>query len=77
MDGIFSERLIDWLLLVAAIVASMAIFSSLEKVARSLLVPFAVLAIALIAAKVVFGLTPERLLHESIHILRRFGLRNV
>jgi len=54
MDGFLSGRLNDWLLLVAALVASMIIFSSLQKVAKSLLVPFLIVAIALILAKVAF-----------------------
>ena len=73
MDGILSGRLNDWLLLVAAIVASMVIFASLEKVAKSLLVPLAIVAIALIVAKVAFGVTPEHLWYESIHLIRRLG----
>ncbi len=73
MDRILSGRLNDWLLLVAAIVSSMVIFVSLEKVAKSFLVPLAVVAIALIVAKVAFGVSPEHLWHESIHLIRRLG----
>jgi len=73
MDGILSGRLDDWLLLVAAIVASMVIFALLQKVANTLLVPFLIVAIALILAKVVFGITPEHLWYESVHIFRRLG----
>lgn len=73
MDSFISHRLTDWLFLVAAIVASMVIFSSLEKVARSLFVPFVVIAIGLIVAKVAFGFTPQYLWHESIHLIRRLG----
>ncbi|MEA5476335.1 hypothetical protein VB774_01765 [Pseudanabaena galeata UHCC 0370] len=73
MDSFLSHRLTDWLFLVAAIVASMVIFSSLEKVSRSLFVPFVVIAIGLIAAKVAFGLTPQHLWHESVHLIRRLG----
>ncbi len=70
-----SERLTDWLLLVAAIVASMVIFATLKEVARVFLVPFVIVVISLVVAKVVFGFTPEYLWHESIHFLRRLGLR--
>jgi multidrug transporter EmrE-like cation transporter len=73
MDSFMSHRFTDWLFLVAAIVASMVIFSSLEKVARSLFVPFVVIAIGLIVAKVFFGLTPQHLWHESIYLIRRLG----
>lgn len=73
MDSFLSHRLTDWLFLVAAIVASMVIFSSLEKVARSLFVPFVVIAIGLIVAKVFLGLTPQHLWHESIYLIRRLG----
>ncbi|MFN5263550.1 MAG: hypothetical protein ACK5C9_07090 [Pseudanabaena sp.] len=75
MDGFLSGRLNDWLLLVAALVASMIIFSSLQKVAKSLLVPFLIVAIALILAKVAFGVTPEHLWYESVHVIRRLGAR--
>jgi hypothetical protein len=75
MDGILSGRINDWLLLVAAIVAAVVIFSSLEKVAKSLLVPLAIVAIVLIVAKVAFGVTPEHLWYESIHVIQRLGSR--
>jgi hypothetical protein len=75
MDGILSGRLNDWLLLVAAIVASMVIFASLEKVAKSLLVPFVIVAIALIVAKAAFGITPEHLWYETMHMIRRLVSR--
>ncbi|PZO37776.1 MAG: hypothetical protein DCF19_18095 [Pseudanabaena frigida] len=73
MDSILSGRLNDWLLLVAAIVVSMIVFASLEKIAKIFLVPFAIVVIALIVAKVAFGFTPYYLWHESIHIIRRFA----
>ena len=73
MDSFMSHRLTDWLFLVAAIVASMVIFSSLEKVARSLFIPFVVIAIGLIVAKVFLGLTTQHLWHESIYLIRRLG----
>ena len=76
MDSMMSGRLNDWLLLVAAIVAAMVIFASLEKIAKSVLVPFAVVAIALIVAKIAFGITPEYLWHESIHVIRRLVARS-
>ena len=76
MDSMMSGRFNDWLLLVAAIVAAMVIFASLEKIAKSVLVPFAVVAIALIVAKIAFGITPEYLWHESIHVIRRLGARS-
>jgi hypothetical protein len=72
---IMSGRFNDWLLLVAAIVAAMVIFASLEKIVKSVLAPFAIVAIALIVAKVAFGITPEYLWHESIHVIRRLGSR--
>ena len=75
MDGILSGRLNDWLLLVAALVASMIIFSSLQKVAKAFLVPFLIVAIVLILAKVAFGVTPEHLWYESVHVIRRLGAR--
>ncbi|GBO54538.1 hypothetical protein APA_2485 [Pseudanabaena sp. lw0831] len=75
MDGILSGRLEDWLLLVAALVASMVIFASLQKVAKSFLAPFLIVAIALIVAKVAFGITPEHLWYESVHVIRRLGSR--
>ncbi|MBD2186761.1 hypothetical protein [Pseudanabaena mucicola] len=75
MDSIMSGRFEDWLLLVAAIIVAMIIFASLEKIAKSLLIPLAVVAIALIVAKVGFGITPNYLWHESIHILRRLSSR--
>lgn len=68
---IMSGRFNDWLLLVVAIVAAMVIFAFLEKIAKSVFVPFAIVAIALIVAKVAFGITPNYLLHESIHVIRR------
>ncbi|MFM7601057.1 MAG: hypothetical protein ACKO7R_07660 [Pseudanabaena sp.] len=73
MDSFLSHQLTDWLFLVAAIVASMVIFSLLEKVARSLFAPFVVIAIGLVTAKVAFGLTPQHLWHESIYLVRRLG----
>jgi undecaprenyl pyrophosphate phosphatase UppP len=75
MDSIMSGRFDDWVLLVAAIIVAMVIFASLEKIAKSLLIPLAIVAIVLIVAKVAFGLTPNYLWHESIHVLRRFGSR--
>ena len=75
MDGFLSGRLNDWLLLVAAIVASMVIFASLQKVAKAFLVPFLIVAIALILAKVAFGVSPENLWYESVHVIRRLGAR--
>jgi len=73
MDSFMSHRLTDWLFLVAAIVTSMVIFSSLEKVARSLFAPLVIIAIGLIVAKVFFGLTPQYLWHESVHLTRRLS----
>jgi len=75
MDGFLSDRLNDWLLLVSALVASTIVFAALQKVAKSLLVPFLIVAIALILAKVAFGVTPEHLWHESVHVIRRLGSR--
>jgi len=75
MDSIMSGRLNDWLLLVAAIVASMVIFASLKKVAKSLLVPFVIVAIALIVAKVAFGISPEHIWYELMHSIRRLSSR--
>ena len=53
----------------------MIIFASLQKVAKSLLVPFLIVAIALILAKVAFGVSPEHLWYESVHVIRRLGAR--
>ena len=75
MDGILSGRLNDWLLLVAAIVAAMVIYASLQKVAKTFLVPLLIVAIVLILAKVAFGVTPEHLWYESVHVIRRLGAR--
>jgi hypothetical protein len=53
----------------------MIIFSSLQKVAKAFLVPFLIVAIVLILAKVAFGVTPEHLWYESVHVIRRLGAR--
>ena len=71
MENITADSLNDWLLLVAALVVAMAIFYSLEKLVRALIVPFAMAAIALIVAKVVFGISPEALWHDAILLVRR------
>jgi hypothetical protein len=76
MEGLISpDRLNDWLLLVAAIVASMVIFSALEKVAKLLAVPLATAAIALIVAKVTFGVTPEHLWYSLVHVFQKLSAR--
>ncbi|PZU98806.1 MAG: hypothetical protein DCE90_03080 [Pseudanabaena sp.] len=76
MDGLISpDRLNDWLLLVAAIVASMVIFSALEKVAKLLAVPLATAAIVLIVAKVAFGVSPEQLWYTLVHAFQKFSSR--
>ncbi len=75
MDSIMAGRFNDWLLLVAAIIVAMVIYRFLEKAANFLLVPLAIVAIALIVAKVVFGITPNYLWHESIHIVQRLSSR--
>ncbi|MBD2177957.1 hypothetical protein H6F42_13635 [Pseudanabaena sp. FACHB-1998] len=75
MDIHLSDRVYDWLLLVGAIVTSIALYSFLEKIARALFFPLATLAIVLILAKVVFGVTPDYLWHNLIHLLRRFSNR--
>jgi undecaprenyl pyrophosphate phosphatase UppP len=75
MDSIMSGRFNDWLLLVAAIIVAIAIYRFLEKFAKSLLVPLAIVAIALIVAKIAFGITPNYFWHESIHVIQRLGSR--
>lgn len=74
MGGIvLSERMTDWLLLVAAIVSSMIIFAALERIARSLIYPLAIIAIALIVAKVAFGLSPQYLWYESVNTIQKLS----
>jgi len=75
MESLISGSSNDWLLLVSAIVVAMVIYQFLEKVAKSFLVPLAIVAIALIAVKLAFGITPNYLWHESIHAIRRLSSR--
>lgn len=75
MDNIMSGRFNDWLLLIAAIIVAMVIYRFLEKVANFLLVPLAIVAIALIVTKFAFGFTPNYLWHESIHTIQRLSSR--
>lgn len=75
MDVHISERIYDWLLLVGAVVTAIALYSFLEKIARALFFPLATLAIALILAKVVFGVTPNYLWHSLLHLFHRFSNR--
>lgn len=75
MDVHISERIYDWLLLVGAVVTAIALYSFLEKIARALFFPLATLAIALILAKVVFGVTPNYLWHSLVHLFYRFSNR--
>lgn len=69
MDGLLSsERLTDWLLLVAALVTAMAVFSLLARVVRVLFVPLVLGAIALGVAQFAFGITPVHLWQEALHL---------
>ncbi len=73
MENITADRLNEWLLLVAAFVVAMAIFYTLEKLVKALIVPLAMVAIALIVAKVGFGISPEALWHDAILLVRRLA----
>lgn len=68
LDGVMTERLTDWLLLVAALVTAMAVFSVLTRVVRVLFVPLVLGAIALVVAKVAFGITPTQLWQEAVYL---------
>lgn len=62
LDGVLSSvRLTDWLLLVAALVTAMAVFSLLTRLVRVLFVPLVLGVIALVVAKVAFDITPMHL----------------
>jgi hypothetical protein len=66
MENLTVDRLTDWLLLVAALVVSMAIFYSLERILRALFVPFGIVAIVLIVAKIAFDIPPDVLWHNFV-----------
>jgi hypothetical protein len=68
LDGMLSERLTDWLLLVAALVTAMAAFALLTRLVRVLLVPLVLGAIALVVAKIAFDMTPAQLWQEAWHL---------
>ncbi len=75
METISADRLNEWLLLVAALVVSMAIFYTLEKLVKALIVPLAMVAIALIVAKAAFGISPDALWHDAILLIRRLATK--
>ena len=75
METISADRLNEWLLLVAALVVSMAIFYTLEKLVKALIAPLAIVAIALIVAKVAFGISPQALWHDAILLTRRLATK--
>ncbi len=63
---ILSEKAIDWMLLVAALVTSLVVFTLLMRILRtviSLVIPIAIVALVLQFA---FGLSPMRLWQEAV-----------
>ncbi|MBW4464760.1 MAG: hypothetical protein KME07_04880 [Pegethrix bostrychoides GSE-TBD4-15B] len=65
MDGISLDKASDWLLLVAALVTSMVIFSFLFRILRTVIGSIITLAIVAIVVQFVFGITPAELLNDA------------
>lgn len=68
MDGILTAQAMDWLLLVAAIVTSMLVFSLLWRILRAALGLIIPVAILLLVLKFGFGIAPADLLHNGMKL---------
>ena len=68
MDGLRLDRTMDWLLLVAAIVTSMGIFTFLWRILKTVSGALIVSPIVLLVLLFAFGIVPEHLRHEVMRL---------
>lgn len=66
MEGISIARATDWLMLVAALVTSMVIFTFLFRILRALIGTVIMLAVVALALQFFLGISPTELLHEAM-----------
>ncbi len=64
MEGISIDRATDWLMLVAALVTSMVIFTFLFRILRALIGTVIMLAVVALALQFFLGISPTELLHQ-------------
>lgn len=64
MEGISIDRATDWLMLVAALVTSMVIFTFLFRILRALIGTVIMLAVVALALQFFLGISPAELLHQ-------------
>jgi hypothetical protein len=66
MEGISIDRATDWLMLVAALVTSMVIFTFLFRILRALIGTVIMLAVVALALQFFLGISPTELLYEAM-----------
>lgn len=66
MEGISIDRATDWLMLVAALVTSMVIFTFLFRILRALIGTVIMLAVVALALQFFLGISPTELLHDAM-----------
>ncbi|MFM7426645.1 MAG: hypothetical protein ACKO7W_16900 [Elainella sp.] len=78
MEGISIDRATDWLMLVAALVTSMVIFTFLFRILRALIGTVIMVAAVALAVQFFLGISPTELLNEAMRwaekLLQRLNL---
>ncbi len=65
MNGLSLDKASDWLLLVAALVTSMVVFSLLFRIIRAIIVPVIMLAVVAIVLQLAFDISPTQLVNMA------------
>lgn len=73
MNGIRLDNTMDWILLVAALVMSLALFTFLMRVVSAAIVPLIVIAIVVLVLQFAFGIAPDEIWREVVHLWQGIG----